>query len=319
MTRINLFRSTPDSVIWGKTNFVKNVFDASSPFIFAAALIACSLAVGCSSEKPQPVSSNNQPPVAQPTPQIAATTTASPVLPVPQASAKPAHRRGVRKAPTDLKYADKTTGVSFQYPRSYALKTGDAAAELLSGDTFPMDFTQPGGVPVVAVSVPESLYRNSDLTSAYLDVTVNKTLTVDQCNEFSVPQPDPAKPSDSAVQASAQVATPPISKLLIGDMELQSSERNTGTDTGKGAREESSRYYHVFRNNACYEFALKVSTTTPTPNSEQTAVSGMKTIDRDEIFHRLEKILATVKIDETTPEVSAEAKTSPAPSASPAQ
>ncbi len=317
MTRINLFRTNPDSITWGKTHFVKNVFDASSPFIFAATLIACSLAVGCSSEKPQPATSTTQPPVVQPAPQIATAATPTPVVPVPQATKKPVHRRVVRKAPPTVTYADKTTGVSFQYPRGYALKTGDAAAELFSADPLPMDFTQSGGVPLAVVALPESTYPKSNLASAYFDVSVNKTLAADQCNEFAVPQPDPSKPSDPTVQAAAQVATPPISRLLIGDMELQSTETSSSADSEKEQSEESSKYYHVFENGACYEFALKVSTTKANP--EPAADSGTKLVDRDEVFHRLEKILATVKINPVTPEVNAEARTTPSPSAGPAQ
>src|SRR5271166_5653987 len=31
-------------------------------------------------------------------------------------------------------------------------------------------------------------------------------------------------------------------------------------DSGNGKREETAKYYHVFQNGACYEFALKVAT-----------------------------------------------------------
>lgn len=325
MTRINLFRTNPASVAWGKikqtTNIVRNVFDTSSPFVFAAALIACSLAVGCSSEKPQPPSTISQPTTAQSMPQTATTTVPATVATATPATPKPMHKRVVRKAPPTATYADKTTGVSFQYPRNYALKTGDSATELLSTDPIPMDFAQPGGVPVAAVALPNGIYPNSDLTNAYFEVSVNKTLTADQCNEFSVPQPDPAKPSDSQVQAAAQSTTPPVSKLLIGDMELKSTEASASTDAGKTPQEESSRYFHVFQNGVCYEFALKVSTTKPNP--EQAADSSTKTVtkavDHDEVFRRLEKILATVKINPAVQEVNAEAKTDSAPSPSPAQ
>jgi hypothetical protein len=146
---------------------------------------------------------------------------------------------------------------------------------------------------------------------------VNKTLTADQCGEFSVPQPNPAAPADPAVQATAQLTTPPISKLMIGDMELQSSETNVAGQTTNGSREEASKYYHVFQNGACYEFALKVATSKP----DTSTTTESKHIDRDQVFHRLEKILATVKINPVTaPEVNAEAKTTqPAPAETPAQ
>jgi len=319
MTRINLFRTAPstfNSVAWGKKNFQKNL-DNTSTLIFAELLIACSVAVGCSSDKPKPASSTNESPIAQLTPPITTSSTPAPVMPVQQAAAKPVHKKIVHKAPATSTYADKTSGVSFQYPRKYALKTGAAATELVSSDSPPMDFVQPGGIAVAAVSVPDSSYPNSDLASAFFNVSVNKTLTADQCGEFSVPQSNPAAPADPTVEATAQLATPPISKLMIGDMELQSAETNGGGQTSNGPREEASKYYHVFQNGACYEFALKVATTEP--NSSPTTESTQP-VNRDEVFQRLEKILATVKITPVvTPEVNAEVKTEAHPTETPAQ
>ncbi len=316
MNHINLFRSTPptlNSVTWGK-----KIFDNTSTLIFAALLIVCSVAVGCSSDKPKPVSSAPETPIVQPTPPVTTSSTPAPVMPVQQAAAKPAHKKIVHRAPPTLTYADKTTGVSFQYPRKYALKTGGAATELVSSGPIPMDFVQPGGVALAAVSLPDSTYPNSDLASAYFNVSVNKTLTADQCGEFSVPQPNPAAPADPTVEATAQLATPPISKLMIGDMELQSSETTAAGETTNGTREEASKYYHVFQNGACYEFALKVATTES--NSSPTTDSTTKPVNRDEVFQRLEKILASVKINPiTAPEVNAEVKTNTQPTETPAQ
>ncbi len=321
MTRINLFRSSPSTlnfVSWGKKNF-----DTTSTLIFAALLIICSLAVGCSSDKSKPVSTTNESPIAQPTSPIPTSSAPMPVTPVQQAAAKPVHKRIVHKAPPTSTYADKTSGISFQYPRKYALKTGDAANELVSAGSIPMDFVQPGGVALAAVSLPGSTYPNSDLASAFFNVSVNKALTADQCGEFSVPQPNPAAPADPTVQATAQLATPPISKfpigkLMIGDMELQSSESNASGETGNGTREEASKYYHVFQNGSCYEFALKVATIAP--SSSPATESTTKPVNRDEVFQRLEKILATVKITPVTaPEISAEVKTNAQPTGTPAQ
>jgi len=318
MTRINLFRSTPstlNSVSWGKKNF-----DNTSTLTFAALLIVCSVAVGCSSDKPKPISSTNESPITQPTPPVTTSSTPTPEMPMQQAAAKPVRKRVVHKAPATLTYVDKTSGVSFQYPRKDALKTGDAATELVSSGPIPMDFVQPGGVALAAVAIPESTYPNSDLASAFFNVSVNKTLTADQCGEFSVPQPNPAAPADPTAQATAQLATSPISKLMIGDMEFQSSETNLGGQTTTGPREQASKYYHVFQNGACYEFAPKVATTGPDPT--RTTESATKNVDRDEVFHRLEKILATVKINlVTAPEVNAEVKMNaqPTPAETPAQ
>ena len=80
-----------------------------------------------------------------------------------------------------------------------------AAQELVSSDPVPMDFVQPGGVALAAVAVPESAYPNSDLASAFFNVSVNKALTAEQCGEFSVPQANLSTPVDPAVQARRSV------------------------------------------------------------------------------------------------------------------
>jgi hypothetical protein len=295
--------ATLESVAWGKVNFEKT----AGAVVFAALLIVCSVAVGCSSDKPQPASSNNQSAMTQPTPPVTA-----PPAPVLQAAAKPVHKKVVRKVPATLAYADKTSGVSFQYPRKYSLKTGDAADQLVSSEPVPMDFVQPGGVAVAAVALPESAYPKSDLASAFFNVSVNKALTAEQCGEFSEAKPAVASaasaPADGAAPAPAPVQSP---KLMIGDLELLSWE----TLASQGTREEASKYYHVFENGACYEFALKV-TTTGIENQ-----GGATHVDRGEVFQRLEKILATVKIGSAA-EVTASAPAVPTPTtaaATPAQ
>src|SRR5271170_1287936 len=194
MTHINLFPITPvrntsvlntpnrrtpailNSIAWGKIN----LGTTASPLVFAAILIVCSFSVGCSSEKPKIESASNQ----SPTPPIAISRTSTPATPTMPPPSKPVHKKVVRR-PTTVTYADKTTGVSFQYPRKYVLKTGDAADELISSDPVPMDFVQPGGGAVVAVAIPEDVYPKSDLASAFFDVSVNKSLTAEQCGEFS--------------------------------------------------------------------------------------------------------------------------------------
>jgi hypothetical protein len=300
--RTTTFRSTPatlDSVAWGKINLDKN----SSTLVFAALLILCSLAVGCSSEKPKPESSNNQPAMTQSAQPAVISPTNAPAAPVFEAASKPVHKKVARKIPATVTYVDKTSGVSFQYPRKYALKTGDAADELVLSVPVPMDFVQPGGVALAAVAVPASAYPNSDLATAFFDVSLNKTLTAEQCGKFSAPQATPATSMEGAAPATAQP-----SKLMIGDMELESSE----TLASQGTREEASKYYHVFENGGCYEFALKVATT----GIENQG--GAKHVDREEVFERLEKILATVQI-KPAPEVTASVPAAPTAPTAPAQ
>jgi hypothetical protein len=212
MNRINALRNivgARDSVAWGKekrgkekwgkncwgnekekwakeTKNLNNIATGLSGNIhalaFSALLIACSIAVGCSSDKPKPVTANNQTPVAQ---------TPSPIAPAPAmlAESKPAPKKIVRRKPATVNYTDKTYGVTFEYPRRYAIETGDAAAELLLSNPVPMNFVQPGGIALAAVELPETSYVNTDFSSAFFDASVHKSLTADQCTEFAVPQP----------------------------------------------------------------------------------------------------------------------------------
>ena len=317
MTRINLFRdatvlNTPirrtpailNSIAWGKIN----LGTTASPLVFGAVLIICSLAVGCTSEKPKTEIATNQPPATQPTPPAALNTTTTAPTTTMQAESKPVHKRVVRKAPVTVAYTDKTSGVSFQYSHRYALKTGDAADKLISSDPVPMNFAQPGGVAVAAVMVPEGSYPKSDLSSAFFDVSLNKSLTAEQCQEFSDAKPNPALPADSAGQPAAPLTSSKSPKLMIGDMELQSTETLANVGTGK----EAAKYYHVFENGNCYEFALKVATT-------GTETEGSKHVDREEVFGRLEKILATVKINPVQEMTASTPEVTPAAPATPAQ
>jgi len=301
MTRRYTFRNiavrsiaaTRKSFTWGKNNLGRD----TSTLVFATLLIVCSLAVGCSSDKPKTNNSVSQSAATQPARSMATTPAPAPTTPVIQAAAKPIHRR-VHKAPATLTYSDKVTGVSFQYPRTYSLKTGELADQPASSEPVSMGFAQPGGVPVVTVALPKSAYANNDLASASFGVSVNKSLKAEQCGEFSVPPASPETPADPATQA-----TPQASKQMIGDLELQTHE----TIAHPEGREEISKFYHVFENESCYEFAVQVATT----GSE---TEGRKHVNREEVFHRLGKILATIKIN---PVESAEV-TASTPAAAPA-
>src|SRR4029077_8074068 len=118
----------------------------------------------------------------------------------------------------------------------------------------------------------------------------------EQCEEFSVPQSRPSNPSAES--------TPQPSKLMLGDMELYGAE----AVAGDGPRQSDSKYFHIFQNGACYEFALNVTT-----NASEIE-AGMKHVDRDRVFDRLAKILATVKINPVAQEVNASAPATPAAS-----
>ena len=372
MTRINVlpnFAATRNSLAQGK-RFANGAMGNIHAYVFAAVLIICSVTVGCSSDKPKPATSNSQIPMTQAQPQTALAPTPAPVT---TAERKPAAKKVVHKKPATVNYADKNYGVTFEYPRRYAIETGDAATQFLASTALPMNFVQLGGVALAAVELPETNYANTDFSSAFFNVSVNKTVSADQCGQFAVPQPksdvkseavtavkteanpevktdtqtevktegnsesaaaqvstevakqdaakqDSPKPDSTTPSANTEQSTaqskptadstgavkvsaapsdvPSNSKLLIGDMELRATE----SVSGEGTRQSDSKFFHVYQNGACYEFALNVTTDA----SEDGLV---KHVDRDKVFNRLEQILATVKIAPLVapaPEVAAE-------------
>jgi hypothetical protein len=307
--KVRTSQENPDSVAWGKINLSKIDLEKISlekiglektggAVVFAALLLICSIAVGCSSDKPKTESALT--PSTQPLPPVVANAPATPNT-AGQIPPKPV-RKATHKAPATVTYADKTSGVSFEYPRKYTLKTGEEADELVSSDPVPMNFAQPGGVALALVELPNSAFPETDLAWAFFNVSLNKAVTEEQCGQFS--QMKTATPTD----VSSTAPTPQVinGKLMIGELELQSTE----TLVSQGTNQEAAKYYHVFENGGCYEFALKVAT-----NGVETKDS--KHVDQKEVFGRLEKILATVKI--TPMQDVASVPATPSGGASPAQ
>ena len=184
----------------------------------------------------------------------------------------PEAKKVVKKRPSSVvQYSDPTYGVSFRYPRKYILKSG-TNSDLAS---MPMDFVQPGGVPAVSVDLPKELYPDTDLATAFFLVNVNKSLTEAECGQFALPlspasDKEPLQPS----------------KVGIGALQMQEVENISGEE----AKNQDTKYYHLFQNGACYEFVLGLSTDNDSKDD------GTKAVDRDKVFQRLETILATVKI-----------------------
>ena len=80
--------------------------------------------------------------------------------------------------------------------------------------------------------------------------------------------------------------------------------------SGAGDRQSDLKYFHLFKNGACYEFALDVETS-------RKADEDLAQVDRSKIFKQLEKILSTARIKEVElPGVeNAEKTTAPEPMA----
>lgn len=271
MKKLNCFHSAHNHAVNSRSFRLRG---KSGIAVISGLLISSLLTVGCSKEKNTPASgktqtSQNQSALNQSTlnqataPMVAAATTTV----VPAGTAK----KVVRKRPSNVTYKDEASGVSFRYPWTYGLKSGDGV-----DSTATMDFVQPGGVTAVVVEVPKGFYPDTDLASAYFLVNVNKNLSEAECGQFAAPQPIPA--DQGVVQPE---------KVDLGGLELQEIEDISGEDT----KQDDTKYYHLFQNGNCYEFALSLST--EAVGDDET----VRPVDREKVFRRLETILATVKIN----------------------
>jgi hypothetical protein len=240
-------------------------------FIFTGALILAGvLALGCSRNSKQTVAeSNNQSQtsasVMPPAPSQA---------PVPLPASETPKKKAVRKRSSVVKYSDPVYGISFRYTRKYSLKTGEEAMKDWDGfGPVPTNFVQPGSVTIASVELPSSSYPGTDFTSAIFNVSVHRNLTAAECGQFALADKD--DDADSAKPAKVK-----LNRTEYDEMEAVGLH---------GMKQADAKYYHVYQNDACYEFALGLGT-------QGEGTGTVDQVDREQVFRKLETILATVEI-----------------------
>jgi hypothetical protein len=260
---------------------------------------ACSKGTGSSGS----IATSSQISSPQPAPAVSTTPT-TPSAPTPAAKprAKSSRQRKIAA------YNNPDYGVSFRYPIQYSLKEGEKANLEWPGlGPVEMNFVQPGGTTLTAVELPRRLYSGTDLSAAFFNVSVNPQLTSVQCEQFAFPEA--GNPEDESVTASSDL----ISKAKLGANEFDAIEGTTGDATNRA----NAKYYHVFENGICYEFALGLGTT-GNGEADEAKEDGPKAVDRDAVFRKLNWMLSTVKIksvdvpEKAVPEVAAQAPAVPA-------
>ena len=231
------------------------------PAISAGTVMAIVLFLAISCSRQSNSTGKISPPAVPAASTTAATTTASATAEPPKKIKK--HR------PANATYVNGTYGVSFSYPRKYSLQAGDGKSSL----PVPANFVKPGAVEIAAVDLPDSLFTDTDFTAGLLNLTVNPGMTSDECAQFvpSSKDPDAAKPEN----------------VKIGSNDFTVLEQMNGEST----HQADVKYFHLFKNDACYEFALDVETSRK-PDEE------LAQVDRGKVFQQLAKILTTARIKE---------------------
>jgi hypothetical protein len=257
MTTIN---STQGS---GNKNF-RQIEEASRlsshlPAICAGTVIAVVLllAISCSKKSDKPVTSISPP----------ATTVTTGSAPSTAAVIPEAPKKAKKHRPANATYVNGVYGLSFSYPRKYSLQVADKQASLVPVQA---NFLEVGAVQVASVDMPDDSYPDTDFSSALLNVSVNPSMTAEQCGQFL-----PSSKADAAKPTSVKLGGNEFTEL-----EQMNEEANRQSDV---------KYFHLFKNGACYEFALEVETS-------RKADEELAQVDRGKIFQQLEKILTTARI-----------------------
>jgi hypothetical protein len=233
-------------------------------FTILGLLVAMS---ACSKQSPKPPLAGISSPAASP-----ATAATAPVA----TTAAPA-KKTPKKRPANVTYSDPNSGVSFLYPRKFALTTGDKALPQFAplGDAV-MNFVQPGGVAVATVELPGGSYPGTDFASGFFNVNVNRSVSEQECAHFAVV--DSHNVNGAPVDAE---------KVKIGSADMAT----TSNFSASAMTQTETQYYHSYENGACYEYVLSVGT------AGYGTKDGVEPVNRDQVFAKLDKILATVKVN----------------------
>jgi hypothetical protein len=190
-----------------------------------------------------------------------------------------AHSMEAREA-TPAVYVSKKYGVAWQYPRTYVLRKGANANLNLAGQPAAASaFTGSGGVALATVNIPALLYPGTDFKSGSLTVRVNSQISEEACGQFGISDAD-----------GGQGESFPGTEVTVGTIDFAETGVNVDDASNAPGVATQERFYHAYDNDACYEFAMSVSTAAGQAPGAQVAV------ERDEIFERLTEILTSVTI-----------------------
>ncbi len=258
-------------------------------FAILAVLLAAS---ACSQQSSKPALVGvSSPASSSPMPAIEETAPTAPAAAAPAATPAPA-KKAVRKRPANVTYTDASSGVTFLYPRKALLISGDKVKhDLTIGESknatmnAAMNFVEPGGVTIATVALPEKSYPGTDFASAFFNVNVNRGVSEQECQHFAFV--DTRNPDGEPVDAE---------KVKVGEAEMET----TSNFSANAIKQDETQYYHSYTNGACYEYVLGLGT------EGFATKGGIRHVNRDEVFARLEKILASVKINPVVEERAAE-------------
>ncbi|HEY2821919.1 MAG TPA: hypothetical protein VGJ06_12825 [Candidatus Acidoferrum sp.] len=225
----------------------------------------------------------------------------------PEHFAKPAPRN-----PIFAKYTDPENGVSFRYPRNFALldsadedadsdhviswqQAKETGAGVRTADELSAD--DPGATLIATIVVPDDAYPNTSFAGGSLQFAINRYQTAGTCRSGLLARQGDAKGASGTVTAQG---------VTFAWIDI---------DTGDGNTEFSERDYAGFANDACYEFFVRVGvgsamgagtvqnvSASGVDTDADSGVNGEESAsyrrpDERKIVTRLEKIVGSVQVE----------------------
>jgi hypothetical protein len=190
-----------------------------------------------------------------------------------------AARLSDEKALEPAVYTSRKYGLAWQYPRNFVLRKGANAGLDLNGHyAAAAAFAGQDGVALASVIIPGRVYPGTDFVKASLTARVNSKLTEPACGAFRILD-----------YGEEQAQDFPATQVTVGTTEFTTAEAVIDGDLEDSATTRE-KFFHVYENAVCYEFAMSV--TSATGGEEK----GSAHVDADEVFERLQEILTSVTI-----------------------
>jgi len=184
-------------------------------------------------------------------------------------------------------YHNPAYGVSFRYPRNYALDSLDEDADAESSTLKTqqqLDAEQPGALLLATIEIPADAYPNTTFVEGHLQFAVNPQSTAESCRALVAP-PDSDWPGAT-------------DQTIIQGIPFHWRDRGVITPDAIVAR----RDYAGFSAGACYEFFLEVAATPPATQapafaatSSLNAPTDLAPADLPKILRPLEKTVQSLQ------------------------
>ena len=180
-----------------------------------------------------------------------------------------------QRAAISLQYSNEEYGVAFDAPKGYILREGELP-EMDRGlgylGPIPMHFAAPGGIRLATVEPPPGRHLETNFVNEFFTVSALYGSMEAVCGDFNIP---------------AESRGAAVTRIVDGIRFRGFAEHSAAS-----MHQYNGIYLHAFVNETCYEIGYGVAT------ADAGSSDGLKDINQDNLFRKLEKFLGSVRISQ---------------------